>query len=204
MESFAIQRDEVNSKALHEKDASPLRRTVRFILHLAVVYLLVQLSTPWLAGWTRSTLLPLLQHPSDASRFQFLFSHLFEFSVISGFMVGMTQAARFHHRVALLVWVVPFVIVTYKLIVFPSSILQSHFTAALHYYFGRDFLIPEFRNWADMFSLLSRNPDMPRGMQQLRYTAPLYAAIGYGFGSWVSFRTDLNRRIGQNLKRFGF
>jgi hypothetical protein len=44
-----------------------------FFLHLSAVYASVKLVTPWLGGWVKAVLLPLLQVPTSSGDFQFLF-----------------------------------------------------------------------------------------------------------------------------------
>src|SRR5271165_5055548 len=77
-----------------------------FLFDVAAVYLLVEFLTPWLAGWTRGTLLPLLQRPTQSSRFQFLFSHILLFSFVPAFLLGLMNA-RFRRETAQFVWLVP-------------------------------------------------------------------------------------------------
>ena len=46
------------------EEVSNVRQTVRYYLHLAAVYLIVNTTTMWLAGRVRDTVLPLIQqHP---------------------------------------------------------------------------------------------------------------------------------------------
>ena len=170
-----------------------------FLLHLAAVYAIVKFVTPWLAGWTRGTLLPLLQHPTASGSFEFLFSHILAFSFIPAFLSGLVNA-RFKHRAAQFVWLVPAVILAYKFATFPaSSVLQSQFPAAFHQYFGGRFLIPEFRNWHELFSIAGSNSDMTRGMAQLQFTAPFYGAIGYSVAAWIGRRTELSQKVKEKV-----
>jgi len=76
------------------------------------------------------------------------------------------------------------VILIYKFCVFPTTAFENHFPAAFHEYFGGGFLIEEFHSYRELFQLYG-NPDMRRGMQQLNFTAPVYAAIGYSIGTWL-------------------
>ena len=118
------------------------RQTARFVVHVAIVYALVKFSTPWLAGWTRNTLLPMVGSPTNSGRFEFLFTHLFTFSAMPAFVLGLASG-KFRHRVALFVWIVPTMVLAYKLIVFPTSVLEgNHFAAAARYYFDSPFLGP--------------------------------------------------------------
>jgi hypothetical protein len=172
-----------------------------FLLHLGAVYAIVKLCTPWLAGWTRGVLLPFLQLPPSSGRFEYLYSHLFMFSFVPAFLGGLLNA-RFKHKAAQFVWLVPAAILAYKFATFPDpSVLQSQFSAAFHQYFGSGFLIPEYHGWQD-FWLIAGSSDMTRGMAQLKFTAPFYGGVGYGVATWVSHRTELNRKVAQKVEEW--
>jgi hypothetical protein len=173
-----------------------------FLPHLAAVYALVEFLTPWLAGWTHGTLLPLLQHPTSSGRFEFLFSHILVLSFIPAFFSGLINA-RFRHKAAQFVWLVPAAILAYKFVTFPApSVLQTRFPAAFHQYFGNGFVIPEFRNWRELFSIAGSNSDMTRGMAQLQFTAPFYAGVGYSLAAWIGRRVELNRKVAEGAKKW--
>jgi len=143
-----------------------------------------------------------LQHPTSFGSFEFLFSHVLAFSFIPAFLFGLINA-RFKHKAAQFVWLVPTVILAYKFATFPaSSVLQSQFSAALHQYFGGGFLIPEFRDWHDFWSIVGSNSDMTRGMAQLKFTAPFCAGVEYSVAAWIGRRTALNRKVAEKLKRW--
>ena len=171
-----------------------------FLLHLAAVYSIVKICTPWLAGWTRGILLPLLQHPTPSGRFEYLYSHVFGFSFIPASLAGLVNA-RFKHEAAQFVWLVPAAILAYKFATFAaSSVLQSQFSAAFHQYFGGGFMIPEFRDWHDFWAIVGSNSDMTRGLAQLEFTAPFYAGVGYSVAAWIGRRTELNRKVAEKVK----
>jgi hypothetical protein len=173
-----------------------------FLVHLAAVYTIVKFVTPWLAGWTRGTLLPLLQHPTSSGRFQFFFSHILAFSVIPAFLSGLVNA-RFKHKAAQFVWLIPTVILAYKFATFPaSSVFQSQFSAAFHQYFGSGFVIPEFRDWQELFSIAGTNSDVWRGMAQHQFTAPFYAGVAYSVAAWIGLRTGLSRKVSERVERW--
>jgi len=179
-----------------------------FLLHLAAVYVIVKFFTQWLAGWTRGTVLPLLQNPTSYSRLEFLYSHLFALTFLPAFFAGLINA-RFKQKAAQFVWLVPTVILAYKFATFPApSALQSQFSAAFHQYFGGGFVIAEFRNWREFWNLIRSNSDMMRGMAQMQYTAPFYAGVAYSLAAWIGRQTDLNRRVKDKVEswersRFG-
>ena len=173
-----------------------------FLVDLAAVYVLVELIVPWLAGWTRNILLPILQHPSPSGRFEFAYSHILGFSFIPAFLLGLINA-RFRRKAAQFVWLVPAAILAYKFLTFPSpSVFQSQFSAAFHQYFGGGFVIPEFRSWQEFFSIATSNADMTRGMVQLRFTAPFYASVGYGLATWIGCHTELSRKMAEGVKKW--
>lgn len=180
---------------LQVKASSALRNAVRYGLHLAAIYAIVQLLTMRLAGLMHGTILPFLQdHPLTVSVFQFAFSHLFAFSFLPALILGFLYSEWwFRHREALFVWIVPVAILFYKFATFPATVFQDHFAAAFHEYFGGGFVIPEFHSYEELFQLIGPNPDAMRGMEQWRYTAPVYAAIGYAIGTWVAIRFRIPR-----------
>jgi hypothetical protein len=142
-----------------------------FLSHLAVVYAIVNVCTPFLARGTHDTLLPLLQH-SSSGRFEYLYSHLFVLSFIPDFVAGLVNA-RFRHKAAQFVWLLPAVILAYKFAMFPSpSVLQGQLSAAFHQHSGGGFTIPDFRNWHEFLSIAGSNSDMARGRAQTNLTAP--------------------------------
>lgn len=172
-----------------------------FLFHLAAVYAIVQFVTPWLAGWTHGTLLPLLRQPTPSGRFEFFFSHILVFSFIPAFLSGLVNA-RFRHKAAQFVWLVPAVILAYKFATFPApSVFQSQFSAAFHQYFGGGFLIPESHNFQELFSYGS-NADEMRGMAQQQFTAPFYAGIAYSVAAWIGRRTELSRKIAEAVQKW--
>jgi hypothetical protein len=172
-----------------------------FLLHLTAVYAIVKFVTPWLAGWTHGTLLPLLFHRrASSSSFEFLFSHVFAFSAVPAFVSGLANA-RFKHKAVQFVWMVPAVVLAYKFATFPApSVFQSQFAAAFHQYFGGGFVVGEFRDWHEFWQIVGSNPDMTRGMAQMQYTAPFYAGIAYSVAAWIGRRTELNRKLAEKVE----
>jgi hypothetical protein len=99
-------------------------------------------------------------------------------------------------KVAAYVWLVPGAILAYKLLTFPTvSVLQGHAMSAFHQYFGGGFLIPEYRNCQEFWSVTASNADMERGMAQLHFTAPFYAGVAYSIAGWIGARIDLRRKL---------
>jgi len=184
-------------------------RTVRLLLHLAVVYAIAAFATPQLGAWTKNTLLPFLQRPTSSGSLQFLFSHVFALSFIPGFLAGLANA-RFKHKVAQYVWLAPAIILAYKIFTFPApaqsvfaswfSLHQQQLSSAFQQYFGGGFVIREHSDYSDFWSIWRSNPDMARGMGQLRFTAPFYAAVGYCLAACIALRTQLHSKLGKRVK----
>jgi hypothetical protein len=170
-----------------------MRQVVRYALHLAAVYLIAHFTSLWLAAFVHNIMLPLLRHPSDASRFEFAFSHLFVFSFFPAAIIAFLNLHWSRHGVALSVWIVPAVILAYQFLTFPTSVMMDNrFVAAFHHFFAGGFFIPEYHNYEELFQLMG-NPDLKRGFDQMNYTAPLYAAIGYVLGAWIALRYPIAR-----------
>jgi len=173
---------------------------VWFIVHLVVVYALALYVTPQFSYWTRD-LAWFLTPATTSSRFEFLYSHLFAFSVVPALICGLLDA-RFGHNSGKYVWIVPTTLLAYRLMSFPTvtSVLLPH-SSAFHHYFGSGFHIPEFHDWHEFWQVVVPNPDYQRGMAQLTFTAPFYTAIGYCTGMWISVRSGLAEVISYKFVR---
>ncbi len=158
----------------------PAWQLVRFGLHLAAVYLTVNFCSIWLAGRFHDWVLPLVDPGNSTSMFQFVFSHLFAFTFIPALAVGLINA-KYRNKAALFVWTVPTIILAYKFITFPTSVFQNRFEAAFHYFFAGSFLIGEFHNFTELFSVVAANPDAIRGMDQFALYRSLLRCIGIQF-----------------------
>jgi hypothetical protein len=153
----------------------------------------------WLDPWHASTSFAATY---VFERSEFLFSHIFVFSFLPAFAVGLISAG-FKHSVAQFVWLVPAVVLAYKFLTFPaSSVLQSQFQVAFHQYFGSGFQIPQFRDWHEFWIIMRTNPDMLRGKAQLDFTAPFYAGIGYSVAAWIGRRSNLNQKVSEGVKNW--
>jgi hypothetical protein len=170
-----------------------------FLLHVAAVYGITRFCAPWLAGWARASIPP-WQSPTSSGSFELLFSHILAFSFVPAFGVGLMNA-RFKHRVAQFVWLVPTAILADKLLTFPGpSFFHGQFSAAFHQYFGGGFQIADFRDSHDFWTTLGPTSDMTRGMAQLNFTAPFYAGVAYSVASWITQRTNLSKKVSERVK----
>jgi len=169
-----------------------------FVLHLGAVYLTAWLIAPWLAGWIYDWVLPRLGSSVHVSRLQFLFSHVLALTFIPAFIAGLINA-RYRHRVALFVWVVPAVVLAYHMLTFPTSAFQEYWPTVFHYYCGGGFLVPEIRSYRDLFSLAG-SFDMTRGTAQLHITGAFYAGIAYSLAALLAPRLRQQRPAKHNAE----
>ena len=177
---LAIRRSEENAKP-----ASLPQQIIRFVLHQAAVYLTPWFVAPWIAGAIYDWILPRLG-AVQVSRLEFLFSHVLALTFVPAFVAGLINA-RYRHRVALLVWVVPAIVLSYDMLTFSTSAFQDYWPAVFHYYFGGGFLVPQIRSYRDLFDIAGTF-DMIRGIAQLHVTGAFYAGIGYSLAAFLSPR----------------
>lgn len=171
-----------------------------FLLHLAAVYVWVNLCVTGLAGWVNRTVLPILEIRSAPSSVAFLSAHLFAFSFLPALVAGL-GGAKVKPRVAQFVWMVPAAILAYELLIFSrttSVLLQSESSSALHYYFAPVFAATDANEY-----VWRSNPLVVRQvLAQFKYTAPFYASVAYSLASRLSIRTELSRRVTERLNRW--
>jgi hypothetical protein len=109
------------------------------ILHLAAVYAIARICTPWLIELTHNMILPLLTGRAARISPQFLYSHLFTFSFVPGLIAGFLNAKLFNHGIVRYVWVIPVVLLFVTFVFFgpgmyPTMILESNFKEAVHFF----------------------------------------------------------------------
>jgi hypothetical protein len=105
---------------------------------------------------------------------------------------------RFQHKAAQFVWIVPTVILVYKIATFTDVfVLQGPLGGPLHQYFGTTFSVPEATNWREFWNIVS-SPDMLRGRAQREFTAPFYAGIGYSLAALVSRHIRATTPVAEN------
>ena len=167
------------------KPASAARLWGLYALNLAAVYGVVYTTTLGLALRVYKVL-PLFRPETPL---EFVFSNLFLFSFFPALLVGFAYAQWYPHRVALFVWAIPFVILAYQFLTFPTPLDPGDFRAPFHEYFGGGFFIPQVHSYRELFAL----DDMRRGMLQLTVTAPVYAGVGYSIGAFLGINYDIPR-----------
>jgi hypothetical protein len=181
-------------KSLSSTDSGPVSAIWQGILHVAAIYVLARLFTPWLLGVTFDRVLPvLLGHPLGGNPLQFFFSNLLAFSILPGLVAGFVNAKLFGSRVICFVWLVPAAVLFFLFVftgpgMYPTMLWDSDFRQAFHYFFGAGFrIVGEYHNYRDLPTLMSQNvKEVLRGYAQLRGTVPAYVGVGYSLGAGLS------------------
>jgi hypothetical protein len=173
---------------------------LRFGLHLAVIYLIPYLCSLWLAGRFQDWIIPLLEPGYRENAFSLLFSYLFAFTFTPALMVGLLNG-RYKQKIALFACMVPAIVLSYKFVTFPATVFENHFQAAFHHYFAREFLIGNIQNHDQLFALFGNNPDMVRGLDQLKVTGPFYSGLGYSFGTFIALRIPVDKAFSRFERR---
>ncbi len=165
-----------SSTLAHGRRAASIR-VAWYGFHLAAVYVSARLFTPWIAGRIYAWTFPSVSSGSQ-SDLGFLLCHIFVLSFVPALIAGLVNAG-FDCETAMLVWVIPSSILAYQCLILPVGVMQSHITVVYHEYFAGGFVVPRYRNYGELFAVVGANPDILRGIQQLRFTAPFYAAVAY-------------------------
>jgi ABC-type arginine/histidine transport system permease subunit len=153
------------------------------ILHLAVVYAVARLCTPWLITVTHDAIIPLVTGRPPRINLQFFYSHLFAFSSVPGLIAGFLNAKLFHHMVVRFVWIAPVIVLVIAFVFYAPE----NFREAFHYYFGGQFNIPEYSTYTELQRKMFVNlPEVTRGTTQLRISVPAYAGVAYSLGALFS------------------
>jgi hypothetical protein len=110
--------------------------------------------------------------------------------------VGLVINAKFRHKAAQYIWIVPVVMLALQFIfhgpgMYPAMLGDSDFRKAFHFFFGRG-LPTDVTNW---------RADWYRVYAQVRFTVPAYGALAYSFGAFLG--TNPKSRVLQTfLERF--
>jgi len=166
------------------------------MVHLAAVYLIARLCTPWLLRITHDAIIPLVTGRSPRIDLQFFYSHLFAFSFVPGFVAGFLNAKVLRGGIVRFVWMAPVTVLVFAFVfyapgVYPTMILESNFREAFHYYFGWQFSIPQYSSYVDLQRNMFENVrEVLRGTAQLRVSVPTYVGVAYSLGAWLSLRSS--------------
>src|SRR5256885_13160389 len=99
----------------------PIRILAYYLLHLGLVFAIVHNLSIASAGKVYNIVLHFPASVALPSRMEFFFSHLFLFTFIPCAILAMIIPARYQHDVMLWVWLVPAMIVSYKVLAFRTT-----------------------------------------------------------------------------------
>ena len=187
---------------------SPASYVGQGIVHLVAVYAVSRLCVPWLIVLTHDRVLPCVTgHPAKIS-LQFVYSHLFVFSVVLGLIAGFLNAKLFRRMVVLLVWVVPVAVLCIAFVfrgpgMYPTMIWESNFKEAAHFFFDWNFHIPDYNTYSELLKdAVNIGGELMRGAAQVRYTVPACVGIAYSLGAWLSLHLSRAKQESPVNSRF--
>jgi hypothetical protein len=191
--------DDQLEDAKTEGKRSWLRDAGWFVLQLGLLWMGSRWMVLSLGGFYYSHILAIYQRPVVVSGFEFVFSHIFEFAFFPALVAG-TLISSFRQRSAQFVWILPTLVLAYKLITFHGDASVFRHTSgdlgtAIHYYFGRNFSIGTWRNYRELFELAASNPDMKRGLNQVSFAAPFFATVGYSVAAALFLHTEIRSKL---------
>ena len=158
-----------------------------FFVHLVIVYF-VMAFFPWRIALVAYSVRSALERHATTSLFDFFVAHLFLFSMLPGFVAGMTFA-RFNVKAARYVFLVPATILAVRILIYvgEGSVMfgaqPSHWWSGFRYYLVTDLA------------------DALRGIAQIRSAAPFYAAAAYTSGAIIAAESRLHDAIDRALGR---
>jgi hypothetical protein len=164
-----------------------------FALHTAASEICAVNLGPWLVYHWFGWILPIAKISTTTLRTDYYLQHLEVMSIVPAFVVGYI-VARYRPGLAVTAWIVPTVILLYKLWSFDdplASVLTSGSSARFAYYFDIVPVMPTFRSLG--FS------DPVRVLQQMLVVAPFYSGIAYSFGAFLSKRRVFDHFGGHSL-----
>lgn len=168
-----------------------------FALHTTAVSLCGIFLGPWLFSRWFVWILPLLRILPDMPRGDYWLQHLELVSIIPALVFG-ALVARYFERLASWAWVVPTMILSYKLLTFTnpdaSVLAPADQWSRFSYYFVIQQHMPTFSN------LGLGGSDPIRVAQQLDITVPFYSGIAYSIGARLTKHKVIERFV-SSLRR---
>ena len=166
-------------------------------LHTTAVPLCGIFLGPWLFSRWFVWILPLLRILPDMPRGDYWLQHLELVSIIPALVFG-ALVARYFERLASWAWVVPTMILSYKLLTFTnpdaSVLAPADQWSRFSYYFVIQQHMPTFSN------LGLGGSDPIRVAQQLDITVPFYSGIAYSIGALLTKHKVIERFV-SSLRR---
>lgn len=152
-----------------------------FTLHAAAAEICAVHLGPWVVYHWFGWMLPLFGISTTTLGTDYYLQHLEIMSVVPAIIVGYVVARQLP-KLAVTAWIVPSVILAYKLWAFldprASVLLPSNSPTRFSYYFDIVPVMPTFR---DLYS-----SDPVRVVQQMLVVAPFYSGIAYSAGAFLS------------------
>lgn len=167
--------------------------TGSFALHTTAVTFCGIFFGPWLLSRWFVWILPLLRISPATPRADYWLQHLELVSIIPALVFG-ALVARYFERLASWAWVVPTMILSYKLLTFTNpnvSVLASADPwSRFSYYFVIQQHAPAFSR-----SLGLTGSDPIRVAEQLNVTVPFYSGIAYSVGALLTKHKAIDRIV---------
>jgi hypothetical protein len=168
-----------------------------FALHTTAVPFCGIFLGPWLFSRWFVWVLPLLRISTTTPKSDYWLQHLEVISIVPALVLGAI-VARYFEKLATWAWVVPTIILVYKLLTFTDPDV-SVFASADHlsrfsYYFVIQPHMPSFAG----FALTGSDP--VRVAQQLNVTVPFYSGVAYSIGALLTKHKAIDR-IASSLRR---
>jgi hypothetical protein len=164
-----------------------------FALHTAAAEMCAVNLSPWLVYHWFGWVLPLAGISITTLGTDYYLQHLEIMSIVPALIVGYF-AARYFPRLALAAWMVPTVILSYRLWTFvdphASVLLASNPSARFSYYFN---IVPVMPTLRDLY-----RSDPIRVAQQMLIVAPFYSGIAYSVGAFMSQQRILDHFVGRS------
>jgi hypothetical protein len=167
-----------------------------FALHTTAVPLCGIFLGPWLLSRWFVLVLPLLQISSTTPKADYWLQHLELVSIIPALVFG-ALIARYFEKLAVWAWVVPTLILSYKLLTFTNPNVSVFASADPWQRFSYYFVIQQHM---PTFSELLRSRDPGRVAQQIDVTIPFYSGIAYSVGALLTKHRVIDRIV-SSLRR---
>lgn len=193
-----FQENQTEDVALHSGFVWPGAGAIgSFALHTTAVTFCGIFLGPWLLSRWFVWILPLLRISPAQSRADYWLQHLELVSIIPALIFG-ALVARYFERLASWAWVVPTMILSYKLLTFTgpkTSVLASADPwSRFSYYFV---IQPHMFTFSQRFGL---SGDPVRVAAQLDVTVPFYSGIAYSVGALLTKHKVIDRVV-SSLRR---
>jgi hypothetical protein len=164
-----------------------------FATHTAAAEICAVNLGPWLVFHWFGWVLPLIGFSTTTLGTDYYLQHLELVSIVPSLVVGYLMT-RHYRRLATSAWVLPTIILSYKLWTFTdphASVLAPNFWTRFSYYFVIVQVIPTLRDFY--------RSDPVRVAQQMFTVAPFYAGVAYSLGALLAKQRVLQHFVGSSI-----